>query len=132
MAGGLTNAGCSAIAVLVVGNPDAITTFGSTGARLGVGSASTAFAASQTNLQDPFADSRKAMDTGYPTRSSQTITWKATWGASDAVGGWNEVAVFNASTSATGTMLIRDVQDLGDKPSSQSWTLTWSATIQVD
>ena len=132
MAGGITTAGCSAIAVLLVGNTDGITTFSSTGARLGVGSASTAFAASQTNLQDPFADSRKAMDTGYPTRSSQTITWKATWTASEAVGGWNEVAVFNQSVSASGTMLIRDVQDLGDKPSSQAWTLTWSATIAQD
>lgn len=130
MAGGLTNAGCSAVAVFVTGNVAAINTFNSTNAYLGVGSASTAFAATQTDLQESTNKSRKAMQAGYPTVSNQTITHRALWTAASANFGWNEVGLFNASSG--GTMLYRDVQDLGDKPSSQSWQLTISAQIIVD
>jgi hypothetical protein len=130
MAGGLTNAGCSAIAVYVTGNVAAIATFNSTAAYLGVGSASTAFAATQTDLQESTNKSRKPMQTGYPTVSNQTITHRALWTAASANHGWNEIALFNATSG--GTMLYRDVQDLGDKPASQSWQLTVTAQIIVD
>lgn len=130
MAGGLTNAGCSAIAVFVTGNAAGISTFNSANAYIGVGSASTAFAASQTDLQEGTNKLRKPMQTGYPTVASQVITHRSLFTASSANWGWNEVALFNASSG--GTMLYRDVQDLGDKPSTQSWQITIAATLQVD
>lgn len=131
MAGGLTNAGCSAIAVYVTGNVAAINTFNSSNCYLGVGSASTAFAATQTDLQEAGSNKeRNAMVAGYPTVSNQVITARSLWAAASAVFGWNEIALFNNSTA--GTMLCRDVQDLGDKPNTQSWQLTLAVTIQVD
>ena len=130
MAGGMTNAGCSAIAVYVTGNVAAINTFSSSNAYLGVGSASTAFAASQTDLQEGTNKSRKPMQTGYPTVSNQVITARALWTASSANFRWNELGLFNAGSG--GTMLCRDVQDLGLKPNTQSWQLTWTIQIAVD
>jgi len=122
MAGGLTNAGCSAIAVYVTGNVAGINTFNSANAFLGVGSASTAFAATQTDLVESTNKNRNAMQAGYPTVSNQAITWRALWAAASANFRWNEIGVFNAGTA--GTMLCRDVQDLGLKPNTQSWELT--------
>jgi hypothetical protein len=129
MAGGLTNAGCSTIAVLIC-NAASTGYFSSASAYLGIGSASTAFAATQTDLQESTNKSRKPMQTGYPTVASQVITHRALWTAASANHGWNELALFNAATG--GTMLYRDVQDLGDKPGTQSWQLTVAATLQVD
>lgn len=131
MAGGITTAGCSAIAVLITGNVAGIATFSSTTAYLGVGSASTAFAATQTALQDATNYNKNAMQAGYPTVSNQTMTFRSLWGASSANFKWHEIGVFNALTSA-GTMLCRDVQDLGTKPGTQSWELTFAVTIQQD
>ena len=130
MAGGLTNAGCSAIAVFLTGNVAGISTFSSANAYLGVGSASTAFAATQTDLQEATNKSRKPMQTGYPTVSNQTMTFRSLWTASSANHGWNEVGVMNAVSG--GTMLCRDAQDLGDKVNTQSWQLTYAVTVQVD
>ena len=130
MAGGLTNAGCSAIAVYVTGNVAGIATFSSTTAYLGIGSASTAFAASQTDLQEGTNKSRKPMQTGYPTVSNQTMVHRALWTASSANHRWQELGLFNASSG--GTMLYRDVQDLGTKPGTQSWQLTVTAQLAVD
>ena len=130
MAGGFTNAGCSAIAVFITGNVAGINTFNSTNAYLGVGSASTAFAATQTDLQESTNKNRNGMEAGYPTVSNQTMTFRSLWAAASANYGWNEIGVFNAATG--GTMLCRDVQDLGDKPSNQAWQLTFAVTCQTD
>lgn len=130
MAGGITTAGCSAIAVYITGNVAAINTFNSTNAYLGVGSASTAFAASQTDLQEATNKNRNAMQAGYPTVSNQSMTFRSLWSASSANFRWNEIGVFNNSTG--GTMLCRDVQELGLKPNTQSWELTFVVTVQQD
>lgn len=131
MAGGITTAGCSTIAVLLTGNVAGINTFNSTNAYLGVGSASTAFAASQTDLQEAGSNkNRNAMQTGYPTVSNQNMTFRSLWSASSANFRWNEVGVFNNSTG--GTMLCRDTQDLGLKPSTQSWELTYVVQVAQD
>lgn len=128
MAGGLTNSGLSCLAVFALGNTDGITTFGSTGAYIAVGSASTAFDASSTTMNAEL--DRRGMDSGYPTRSGASMTWKATFAAASAVGGWNEIGIFN--NSSAGSCLARDVADYGDKPGSQAWALIWTATLQVD
>jgi hypothetical protein len=129
MAGGITNAGCSTIAVLIT-NGASTGYFSSASAYLAVGSASTAFAATQTDLQEASNKERNAMVAGYPTVSNQVITFRSLWAAASANFRWNEIGVFNAATG--GTMLCRDVQALGEKLNTQSWQLTLAITIQPD
>jgi hypothetical protein len=96
--------------------------YGSANAYLGVGTASTAFAASQTGLT---GEVREIVDSGG-TRSTDTITWVASYETGDANIAWNEEGVFNAS--AADTMLCRINTALGTKASGV-WTLTY--TLQV-
>lgn len=131
MAGGITTAGCSAVAVFLTGNVAGINPFNSANAYLAVGSASTAFAASQTDLQEAGSNkNRNPMVSGYPTVSNATMTFRALWSASSANFRWNEIAVTNHATA--GTMLCRDVQELGLKPNTQSWELTYACTVTQD
>lgn len=130
MAGGITTAGCSAVAVFLTGNAAGISAFNSANAYLGVGSASTVFAASQTDLQEGTNKNRNGMQAGYPTVSNATMTFRSLWSASSANFRWNEIGVFNAASG--GTMLCRDVQELGLKPNTQSWELTYAVTITQD
>lgn len=101
----------------------AVPHFGSTNAYLGVGTGSTAFAASQTALIT--AEVREIVDTGG-TRSTDTLTWVASYETGDANQAWNEEGVFNAST--TGTMLARRNDALGTKASGV-WTLTFTLAV---
>ena len=102
------------------------TVFDATNAHLGVGDSSTAFAASQTDLQAASNKARELVDSA-PSRSSDTLTFVATFEAADANFAWNEVGAFNASSA--GTMLSRVVSALGTKASPAVWSLTY--TLQV-
>lgn len=106
---------------------DSATFLNSSNAHLGVGDSSTAFAASQTDLQAASNKLRKAMESGYPTRSSGALTFRSLFGTSEANFAWAEWAVFNASTS--GTMFSRKVEALGTKTNTQSWQLTATVTV---
>jgi hypothetical protein len=106
---------------------DSATFLNSTNSHLGVGDSSTAFAAAQTDLQASSNKLRKAMESGYPTRSSGALTFRSLFGTSDANFAWNEWAVFNASSS--GTMFSRKVESLGTKTNTQSWQLTATVTV---
>ena len=55
------------------------------------------------------------------------MTWRATFGTSDANWAWQEWGVFNAA--AAGTMLNRKVTSLGTKTSAATWQLTVSVTV---
>lgn len=99
------------------------THFGSANAYLGVGTSSTAFSASQTDMLA--GGVREVVDSGG-TRSTDTLTWVASFETGDANIAWAEQGVFNASS--TGTMLCRVVTALGTKTSG-TWTLTY--TLQV-
>ncbi len=117
---GLLNEGINAIWTLVAGG--SATAFSNANARLGVGDSSTAHSASQTDLQAATNKLYKAMDTSYPTYgTSQKITFKATFGSSEANFAWNEWSVDNGSSAAIN--LNRKVESLGTK-SSGSWALT--------
>jgi hypothetical protein len=127
----LTNAGVELIVdALTASAATGFTPFNSTTAYLGVGSSTTAFAKTQTNLITPLSPARKIMDTGFPTQpTATTITLQATWGTSDAVGAWEEWGVFNAASG--GTMLSRKVETLGGGPKggSEAWQLSVTLTI---
>lgn len=121
----LVNAGIQKLEDLLIGAGG--TVFDNTNAYLGVGDSSTAAAASQTDLQAATNKLRKAMDATYPSRASQTVTWRSTFASADANWAWQEWAIFNAA--AAGTMLNRKVESLGTKVSGTSWVLTVTVSI---
>ena len=100
--------------------------FDNSHAYLGVGDSSTAFSAAHTDLQAASNKLRKGMEASYPQRSSAVLTFKASFGSSEANFAWNEWAIFNAS--ASGQMLNRKAESLGTKASGSTWVLT--ATIE--
>lgn len=123
---GLTNAGRDFIAKALI-NDSSPTFFTNANSYIGVGDSSTAFSASQTDLVAATNKLRKAMDSTYPTIASNVLTFRSTFGTSEANFAWEEWAVFNASSS--GTMLSRKVESLGTKTSAQSWQITCTLTV---
>lgn len=122
---GYTNTGGALMLDLLIGAGG--TVFSNANANLGSGDSSTAFAASQTDLQAATNKLRKVMDATFPSRSGQVMTFKSTFATTDANWAWQEVAIFNAAS--TGTMLARSVSSLGTKTSAASWALTYTLTI---
>lgn len=104
------------------------TKFDNTNAYIGVGDSSTAASASQTGLQATTNKLYKAMETSYPSRSSQTVTWRSVFGSSDANFSWQEFTVANAN-SDSGDNLNRKVSDQGTKASGQTWTVDLAITL---
>lgn len=121
----LTNAGRDLIAADIIG--ESVTEFNNANAYIGVGDSTTAFAAAQTDLQAASNKLRKAMDSTYPQRSTNVLTFRSTFATGDANFAWQEWAVFNASSA--GTMLNRKVESLGTKTSAQSWQITATLTV---
>lgn len=108
------------------------TRFNNANAALGVGDSATAFAAAQTDLQGsayPTNKLRKAMDSGYPQRAANVITWRSTFATTEANFHWQERGVFNNPTGGSGQMWSRNVVDLGTKTSSFSWQFTATDTV---
>jgi hypothetical protein len=121
----LTTAGRNHIAQALIG--EAVTAFSNANAHIGAGDSTTAFNAAQTDLVAATNKTRKAMDATYPTRSTNVLTFRSTFGTSDANYAWEEWAVFNGSSA--GTMLNRKVESLGTKTSAQSWQITAALTV---
>lgn len=122
----LTTAGINFLAQAAIGQG---TPFNAANARLGVGSGSNAFAASQTDLQGS-GKVRKAMDTGYPTIAAPVVTFRSTFSPSEANFPWNEWGIFNAATG--GVMLNRVVESNGTKQSNQTWVLEVAITFAAN
>lgn len=119
------NAYMNLLAQATVGN--SITPFNNANAHIGVGDGTTAFSASQTDLQGT-NKLRKGMGTGYPQVSSNQMTFRSTFGTSEANFAWNEVGIFNASSG--GTMMLRELPgNLGTKTSAHTWELTVTVTM---
>lgn len=122
----ITDAMITHIAKTIIG--ESVTTFAEANAHIGVGSSTTAFAASQTDLQAASDKVRKAMDSGYPQRSTNALKFKSTFGESDGNFAWQEWAVFNASSG--GTMANRKVESKGTK-SGGSWVFEVTLTPTI-
>jgi hypothetical protein len=123
----LTNAGRNFIAGAISGAQT--TLFNNANAKIGVGDSTTAFAASQTDLQATKNKLRKGMDTGYPTTVGNVLTYQATFGSADANFAWNEWGVFNAASD--GIMLNRLVEYNGTKLPGQTWVIQAQLTINI-
>lgn len=104
------------------------TAFSNANAFLGVGDSNTAESAAHTGLQAASNKLYKAMESGYPQRASQTVTWRAVFGSTDANFAWNEFTVANGNSDAADN-LNRKVSAQGTKASGQTWTLDLSITL---
>lgn len=120
----LTNAGRDYMTGAVIANP--ATLFNNANAYLGVGNGTTAFNASQTDLQGA-SKARQAMVATYPQVASNVLTFQSLFATGSANFAWEEWGTFNASSA--GTMLNRKVEALGTKTSASSWQLTATLTI---
>jgi len=114
-------------------NQTATNCWGSTGAFLGVGTSNTAEAATQTDLQA--GGFYKAMNSTFPSRSGQTVSFVSDFTGTEANQVWAEWSVSAAATGASGagfttgtTNLQRKVAALGTKASG-TWTLTAQVTF---
>ena len=90
---------------------------------MAIGTGSTAAAAGNTALGSE-ADRNTLTST---TVSGATITYVATFGASEGTGAITEAALLNASSS--GTMLCRTVFAVVNKGAQDSMTITWTVTV---
>ncbi len=123
----LLNEGINELWTLVAGG--AGTAFSNANAYLAVGDSATAASASQTGLQAATNKLYKAMDGSYPTYGTdQKITFRSTFGSSDANFSWQEFSVANGN-SDSGVNLNRKVSDQGTKVSGQTWQLTLEITL---
>jgi hypothetical protein len=112
----LVTVGATAMWTALIGG--SITFFSNANSYIGVGTGTTAAAAGDLDLTGP-STLRKAMDSTFPTVSTNSVTFRATYGTSDANFAWNEWGVFNASSS--GTMLNHKVISLGTKVNTATW-----------
>ena len=109
--------GKDVIASRLVGNTLAVMS------HMGVGAGSTAAATSQTALGSELG--RVALDsTG---RSSNTITYTATFAAGTGTGTLQEAGIFNDGT--TGNMLCRTVFSPVSKAAGDTIVITWNVTV---
>ena len=99
--------------------------FDNTNAQIGVGDSTTAASASQTDLQAETNKTYKGMETGYPTSTTQKVTFKSSFGSSEANYAWNEWVVKQSSSAVC---LNRKVESLGTK-SAGTWTLEVDITL---
>lgn len=102
------------------------TAYNNANARVGVGDGTAAEAATQTALQGA-STAFKGMDTGYPSRSAQTVSFRGTFGGSEANFAWEEFTVDNGATPNKN--LVRKVSAQGTKTSGQTWELTIQVTM---
>jgi hypothetical protein len=100
----------------------AINAFNVTNSRIGVGDSSTAFSASQTDLQAVTNKFRKIVDSA-PVVTTNSADYTATYALAEANFAWNEIALFN-SLSGDYMATRRTLSGFGTKTSSEAWTVT--------
>ena len=120
----LVNTGIQLLEDLLIGAGG--TAFNNANSYIGTGSDGTAAAATQTDLLDGSAE-RIGMEATFPSRASQTLSFKSIFTTGDGNYEWLEIGVFNASTA--GTMLNRKVVSKGTKEATDTWTITITITI---
>jgi len=105
------------------------TKFDNTNAYIGAGDSNTAADPAQTGLQASTNKLYKAMDATYPQGpSAQKVTWRSTFGASEANFAWNEITVANGNSDSAKN-LNRKVQVMGTKASPAVWIPSLELTI---
>jgi len=121
----LVNAGIQLLLDLLIGAGG--TVYSNANAHIGIGDSTAAVAVGQTDLQASTNKLRKAMDATFPSRSGQTLTFRATYGTSEANFSIQEAGLFN--NSSAGTMLNRLLANLGTKTSATTLQVTLTITV---
>jgi hypothetical protein len=119
----LLNSGIDEIWDLVTGASSDY--FNNANALIGVGDSSTAASPTQTDLQAATNKTYKGMESGYPTSTTQKVTFKSSFGSSEANYAWNEWVV---KQSVSAICLNRKAESLGTK-SAGTWTLEVDITL---
>lgn len=125
----LVNNGRDYMAGALIANPT--TLFDATNATIGVGTSTTIYGPTQTDLLGTKA--YEVVDSA-PTIATNVLTFVATFGTAVANFAWEEWGVFNsAGVAPTGgdIMLNRKVESLGTKTSAQSWEITATLTVSI-
>ena len=122
----LLNEGIQLLEDIITGLDTTSNKWDSDHANLGVGNGTTSENASQTGLQGTQIK-YKGMDDGFPSRSGQTISWRATFGDTEANFAWEEFTVANGDDNSA-TNLNRKRESKGTK-SGGNWTLTLQITF---
>jgi hypothetical protein len=106
------------------------TAFDNTHAYLGVGSDANTASASQTGLLASTEKAYIGMESAYPARTDQAVSWRSVFGSSDANFAWNEFTVANGnSNSAKNLNRYVPTVSPGTKGSGSTWTLTLTITM---
>lgn len=124
----LTTNGANALLTALTGG--AITAFNNANSNLGVGDGNGSVptpAAGDIDLTAPTNKLRKAMDAAYPAVTTNSATFRSTFGSTDANWVWNEWGIFNASSA--GTMLNHKGQGMGTKVSGATWQLSVTVSL---
>lgn len=120
----LLNEGIDLIWDLVTGAGG--TAYNNANARIGVGDSTAAAAATQTDLQAAVNKLYKGQEATFPTSTVQQVTFKSSFGGTEANFAWNEWSVDNGALA--GINLNRKVEALGTKVGG-TWTLTVTITL---
>lgn len=119
------------IAALIV-STGSMRPWSSTGAYFIVGNSTAAHATNQTWMQGA-SSTMAPMDAGYPTRSVNVCTFRATFSTAQANFAWQEWGITNTTSTgdANQSLLNRKQEDpsLGTKTSAQSWQITADITF---
>jgi len=96
---------------------------------MGLGSGSTAAAASDTDLGS-LLGSREALDsTTISGTNDEKVVYVSSFEAGDATGAVTEAGIFNASTG--GDMLCRTVFSVVNKAADDTMSVTWTITLSA-
>lgn len=96
---------------------------------MGLGSGTTAAAASQTDLVT-LLGSREALDgTAISGSNNEKVVYTSSFEAGDATGAVTEAGIFNAATS--GDMLCRTVFSVVNKAADDTMSVTWTITLSA-
>lgn len=96
---------------------------------MGLGSGTTAAAASQTDLVS-ILGSREALDsTTISGSNNEKIVYVSAFEAGDATGAVTEAGIFNAASS--GDMLCRTVFNVVNKAADDTMSVTWTITLSA-
>jgi len=124
----LLNTGINEIWDLVTGDESqTLREFSEANAQIGVGNSNTAADPTDTDLIGA-SKTYKAMESGFPTSTTQKATFKSSFGAADANYAWEEWVVKSVSGTPTNICLNRKVESLGTK-STGTWTLEVDITL---
>lgn len=121
----LLNEGIQLLQDLLIGAGG--TVFNEDNAHIGIGNSTAAAAAAQTGLQGA-SKFYQPMDAGFPSRTGQTLSFRATIPTSEGNFSIQEITIANGNSDAA-VNLNRKVVDLGTKSSEVQFQITIQITV---